>query len=392
MTDVVIAGPVRTAVGSFGGKLKDVSAVKLGAIVIQETLKRAGIRPNQVDEVIMGNVLQGGQGQNPARQAAIHSGIPQEVPSFTVNKVCASGLKPVMLAAQAIKCGDAEIIVAGGMENMNQAPFAMMKARWGYRMGNGDMVDLMIHDGLWDIFNQYHMGITAENVAERFGITRQEQDEFACRSQSRTKEAMEKGYFKEEIVPVEIPQRKGPPMVFETDEFPRPETNLEALSKLRPAFKPDGTVTAGNASGINDSAAAVVVLSASSARELGVEPWASIVSYASTGVDPAIMGIAPIPASRKALEKAGLTIKDIDLVEANEAFAAQSIVVARELEFDMNRVNCCGGAISLGHPIGASGTRILVTLLHSMKRLGARTGLATMCIGGGQGAAIVVRR
>jgi acetyl-CoA C-acetyltransferase len=392
MKEVVIAGPVRTAIGSFGGSLKDVSAVQLGSIVIREALKRSGIRPDQVDEVIMGNVIQAGLGQNPARQAAIHAGIPHEVPSFTVNKVCASGLKPVMLAVQAIRAGDAEIIVAGGMENMSQAPYAAMKARWGYRMGDGEMVDLMIRDGLWDAFNQYHMGITAENVVQRFGVERREQDELAELSQARTREAMEKGYFREEIVPVEIPQRKGPPTEFDTDEFPRPGTSMEALARLRPAFKPDGTVTAGNSSGINDSAAAMVVLSAARASELGVKPWATIVSYATVGVDPSIMGIAPIPASKKALEKAGLAIQDIDLVEANEAFAAQSVVVARELALDMSRVNCCGGAISLGHPIGASGARILVTLLHSMKRLGSRTGLATMCIGGGQGAAIVVRR
>lgn len=392
MTKVVIATAVRTPVGSFGRSLASVSAVELGVVALKEALRRINLAPDMVDEVILGNVLQAGQGQNPARQVAIKAGIPYEVPAFTVNKVCASGLKSVILAAQAIMVGDAEVVVAGGIENMSQAPYAVPKARWGHRMGDGSLVDLMIFDGLWDIFNGYHMGITAENVAERFGISREEQDQFALRSQQKAEAAIKEGKFKEEIVPVQIPQRKGDPIIFDTDEHPRFGTTLEALSKLPPAFKKDGTVTAGNASGINDGAAVVIVMSERKASELGIEPMARIVSYASAGVDPAIMGTGPIPASRKALKKAGWTVDDLDLIEANEAFAAQAIAVNREMGWDVEKVNVNGGAIALGHPIGASGARILTTLLYEMKRRNARRGLATLCIGGGQGCALTVER
>ena len=390
MRDIVIVNCVRTAVGTFGGSLKDVSAIDLGIKVIEEVVKRAGLKGDQIDEVIMGDVLQTGLGQNPARQAAIGAGIPQEVPSFTVNKVCASGLKPVMLAAQAIMVGDADIIVAGGIENMSRAPYALNKARWGIRMNDDKLVDLMIRDGLWDIFNDYHMGITAENIAERFGITREEQDDFTLGSQVKAAGAIEAGRFKEEIVPIEIPQRRGDPKVFDTDEHPRPKTTKEALAKLPPAFKKGGSVTAGNASGINDGAGAVVVMSKEKADELGLKPMAKIKSYATAGVDPAIMGTAPVPASKKALEKAGLTVSDLDLIEANEAFASQAIYVNREMGWDLERVNVNGGAIAIGHPIGASGARILTTLLYEMKKRGSKLGLATLCIGGGQGAAIIV--
>ena len=390
MREIVIVNGVRTAVGTFGGSLKDVPAVKLGAKVIEEVVKRTGLKADQIDEVIMGNVLQTGLGQNPARQASIGAGIPQEVPSYTVNKVCASGLKPVMLASQAIMVGDAEIIIAGGMENMSMTPYAINKARWGIRMNDDKLVDLMIHDGLWDIFNGYHMGITAENVAESFGITREEQDDFALRSQMKAARAIEEGRFKDEIVPIEIPLRKGEGKAFDTDEYPRPDTTKEALAKLRPAFKKDGTVTAGNASGINDGAAALIIMSKEKADELGLKPMATIRSYATAGVDPAIMGTAPVPASKKALAKAKLTVPDLDLIEANEAFASQAIFVNREMRWDLDKVNVNGGAIALGHPIGASGARILITLLHEMKKRGSNLGLATLCIGGGQGAAIIV--
>ncbi|MBI4620960.1 MAG: acetyl-CoA C-acetyltransferase [Desulfobacterales bacterium] len=390
MREVVIINGVRTAVGTFGGSLKDVPAVKLGAKVIEEVVKRTGLKGNQIDEIIMGNVLQAGLGQNPARQAAIDAGIPQEVPSYTVNKVCASGIKSVMLAAQAIMVGDAEIIIAGGLENMSMTPYAINKARWGVRMNDDKLVDLMIHDGLWDIFNGYHMGITAENVADSFGITREEQDDFALRSQIKTARAIEKGRFKDEIVPIEIPLRKGEMKTFDTDEHPRPDTTKETLAKLRPAFKKDGTVTAGNASGINDGAAALVIMSKQKADELGLKPMAVIKSYATAGVDPAIMGTAPVPASKKALAKAKLAVSDLDLIEANEAFASQAIFVNREMGWDLDKVNVNGGAIALGHPIGASGARILVTLLYEMKKRGSKMGLATLCIGGGQGAAIIV--
>ncbi|HCX89989.1 MAG: acetyl-CoA C-acyltransferase [Deltaproteobacteria bacterium CG_4_8_14_3_um_filter_43_13] len=390
MREVVIINGVRTAVGTFGGSFKDVPAVKLGAKVIEEVVKRTGLKGNQIDEIIMGNVLQAGLGQNPARQAAIDAGIPQEVPSYTVNKVCASGLKSVMLAAQAIMVGDAEIIIAGGLENMSMTPYAINKARWGIRMNDDKLVDLMIHDGLWDIFNGYHMGITAENVADSFGITREEQDDFALRSQMKTARAIEEGRFKDEIVPIEIPLRKGEVKTFDTDEHPRPDTTKETLAKLRPAFKKDGTVTAGNASGINDGAAALVIMSKQKADELGLKPMAAIKSYATAGVDPAIMGTAPVPASKKALAKAKLVVSDLDLIEANEAFASQAIFVNREMGWDLDKVNVNGGAIALGHPIGASGARILVTLLYEMKKRGSKMGLATLCIGGGQGAAIIV--
>ena len=391
--EIVIASACRTAIGSFGGTLKNTPAVELGATVIKEAVNRAGLKPEQVDEVIFGNVLQAGLGQNPARQAALKAGLPETSTAFTVNIVCGSGLKSVALAAGLIQAGDADIIVAGGMENMSLAPYAMPAARWGARMFNTNMVDVMVNDGLWDAFNNYHMGITAENVAEQWGLTREMQDEFALASQQKAEAAIKAGKFKDEIVPVMIPQKKGDPVAFDTDEFPRFGATIEALAKLKPAFKKDGgTVTAGNASGINDSAAAVVVMTKEKAEELGIKPLATIVSYATGGVDPKIMGTGPIPASRKAMEKAGLTIKDIDLIEANEAFAAQSLAVAHDLEFDMDKVNVNGGAIALGHPIGASGCRILVTLLYEMQKRDSKLGLATLCIGGGQGQALIVKR
>ena len=390
MREGVIASAVRTAIGKFGGSLTPLSAPQMGAVVIKEALDRAALKPEQVDEVIMGNVLQAGLGQNPARQAAIFAGLPVEVPAFTVNKVCGSGLKCVELAAQSILAGDNDIVVAGGMESMSNAPFTVPgKARWGLKMGDQKMVDVMIRDGLWDAFNDYHMGITSENVAEKFGVTREDQDEVACRSQQRAIEAIKSGAFKEEIVPVTIKTKKGE-KVFDTDEFPKEGTTMEVLAKLRPAFKKGGTVTAGNASGLNDGAAALVIMSADKAKELGIKPMAKIVSYASAGVDPAIMGIGPIPASRKALAKAGLEVKDMDLVEANEAFAAQTVEVGRELQLDWAKTNVNGGAIALGHPIGASGARILVTLLYALKHRDKKRGLATLCIGGGMGTATVV--
>jgi acetyl-CoA C-acetyltransferase len=390
MREVAIVSAARTAVGTFGGGLRDIPAVELGKIAVEEALKRARIEPGQVEEVILGNVLQAGQGQNPARQVLIRSGIPKEVPGTTINKVCASGLKSVMMAAQAIKAGDADIIVAGGIESMSQAPFYVPGARWGYRMNDGTLVDGMIQDGLLDIFNRYHMGVTAENVAEKFGVSRQEQDAFAFQSQQKAGKAIQSGRFKEEIVPVIIPQRKGDPAVFATDEHPRPNTTKEALASLRPAFKKDGTVTAGNASGINDGAAAVVVMSAEKVKALGLEPLAWIKSYSTAGVAPEIMGTGPVPASQKALAKAGLTVKDLDLIEANEAFAAQAVYVNRMMGFDIEKVNVNGGAIALGHPIGASGARILITLLFEMKKRRAHLGLATLCVGGGLGAAMIV--
>ncbi|MCO5387857.1 acetyl-CoA C-acetyltransferase [Desulfosporosinus sp.] len=392
MREVVIVSAVRTPVGSFLGALGQTSAADLGAIVIREAMKRAGITPDQVDEVIMGNVLQGGLGQNPARQASIKAGIPQEVPSWTLNKVCGSGIKSVVCAAQAIISEDADIVIAGGMESMSLAPYALPKARTGYRMGNSSFVDTMIIDGLTDAMNNIHMGLTAENIAEQFGISRDEQDHYAVSSQSRAEAAIKAGKFEEEIVPVSIPQRKGDPHVVSQDEFPRFGATYEALAKLKGAFKKDGTVTAGNASGINDGAAAVVVMAKEKAAELGITPLATITSWGSAGVDPLIMGTGPIPASRKALEKAGLKIEDIDLVEANEAFASQTLGVAKELQLDMAKTNVNGGAIAIGHPVGASGTRILVTLLHEMKRKNAHRGLATLCIGGGQGIAMIVER
>jgi acetyl-CoA C-acetyltransferase len=388
--EVVIVSAVRTAIGSFNGALKDVEAPKLGATVIQEALAKAGVKPEQVDEVIMGNVLQAGLGQNPARQAAILAGLPESVSSMTINKVCGSGLKAVHLATQAIVAGDAEIVVAGGMENMSRAPYLLKNARNGFKMGDQKLVDSMISDGLWCAFNDYHMGITAENLCDKYKITRDEQDEFAAWSQEKATKAIEEGKFKEEIVPVVIPQRKGDPIVFEQDEYPRKGTTVEKLASLKPAFKKDGSVTAGNASGINDGAAAVVVMSKKKAEELGIKPLVTIKANASAGVDPSIMGIGPVSAVRKVLEKASLSMEDIELIEANEAFAAQSLAVDRELRFNRDILNVNGGAIALGHPIGASGARILVTLIHEMRRRKAKKGLATLCIGGGQGVATIV--
>lgn len=392
MREVVIASAVRTPIGAFGGSLKDVSAADLGALVIKEALNRAGVKGELVEEVIMGNVIQAGLGQNIARQATIKAGLPVEVPAMTVNKVCGSGLRTVSLAAQIIKAGDADIIVAGGTENMSQAPYLLKTARWGQRMGDGKMVDSMINDALWDAFNNYHMGVTAENIATEWNLTREEQDEFALNSQLKAEAAIKAGKFKEEIVPVLIPQRKGEPKVFDTDEFPRLGSTIEGLAKLKAAFVKDGTVTAGNASGINDGAAAFVVMSAEKAEELGITPLAKIVSYGQKGLDPSIMGYGPFHATKKALEVANLKIEDLDLIEANEAFAAQSLAVAKDLKFDMSKVNVNGGAIALGHPVGASGARILVTLIHEMQKRDAKKGLATLCIGGGMGTALIVER
>lgn len=392
MQEIVIASAVRTPIGSFSGALGQMQASDLGALVIKEAIQRAGIDPEQVDEVILGNVLQGGQGQNPARQAAIKAGLKNEVPSWTLNKLCGSGLKSVIAAVQAILAGDAEIIVAGGMESMSTAPYVLPKARQGFRMGNGEIIDSMVYDGLTDAFHGIHMGLTAENVAELYGITREAQDKYALQSQNRAEAAIRSGKFTEEIVPVLIPQRKGEPVRFEQDEFPRFGLTYNALEKLRPAFKKEGSVTAGNASGINDGAAAFVIMSKAKALELGIEPLATIKSWASAGVDPKLMGTGPIPASRKALEKAGLKVEDMDLVEANEAFAAQALAVIQDLGLLPEKTNVNGGAIALGHPIGASGARILVTLLHEMKRQNVKRGLATLCIGGGQGIAMVVEK
>jgi acetyl-CoA C-acetyltransferase len=391
MREVVIVSATRTAIGSFGGTLKDVPAVDLGAIVIKEAIYRAGIKPEIVDEVIMGNVLQAGLGQNAARQAMVKAGIPVEVPAMTINKVCGSGLRAVSLACQIIKAGDADVIIAGGMENMSRAPYLLNNARWGQRMGNGELIDEMINDGLTDVFNKYHMGITAENIAEKWGITREEQDQFALASQNKAEAAIKARKFEDEIVPVAIKTKKGE-VIFEKDEFPRFGITIESLTKLKPAFKKDGTVTAGNASGINDCAAAVIVMSAEKAAELGIKPLAKVVSYGQRGLEPSIMGYGPFHATKKALELSGLKIEDIDLIEANEAFAAQSLAVAKDLKFNMDKVNVNGGAIALGHPIGASGTRILVSLLHEMKRRNVKTGLATLCIGGGMGTALIVER
>ncbi len=392
MREVVIVSAVRTAIGSFGGSLKDIPAAELGSIVIKEAVNRAGIKPELVEEVVMGNVIQAGQGQNVARQAAVKAGLPVGVPAMTINKVCGSGLRCVALAAQMIKAGDCDVVIAGGMENMSLAPYAMPGARWGQRMGDGKMVDTMIKDALWDAFNDYHMGVTAENIAKECGLTREMQDEFALNSQLKAEKAIKEGKFIDEIVPVVIPQRKGEPKVFDQDEFPRFGSTIEKMAKLRPSFIKDGTVTAANASGINDGAAAFVVMSAEKAQELGVKPMAKIVSYGSKGLDPAIMGYGPFHATKKALEVAGLTVEDMDLIEANEAFAAQSLAVAKDLNFDMEKVNVNGGAIALGHPVGASGARILVTLLHEMEKRDAKKGLATLCIGGGMGTALVVER
>lgn len=388
--EAVIVSALRTPIGSFGGSLSKVSAVELGAAVIKEVLEKAGVAADQVDEVIMGNVLQAGLGQNPARQASLRAGLPQQVPAYTINKVCGSGLKTVHLAAQAIAAGDADIIVAGGMENMSQAPYLMQGARDGFKMGDQKLVDSMIHDGLWCAENHYHMGVTAENIVSQCGLERGEQDKFAAWSQEKAAAAIEAGKFTDEIIPVEIPQRKGDPVVFDTDEYVKPNTTAEKLGNLRPAFKKDGSVTAGNASGINDGAAAVLVMSRSKAEELGLKPLAVIRANASAGVDPSVMGLGPIPATKKALGKAGIEVSDLDLIEANEAFAAQALAVGKELEFSDEILNVNGGAIALGHPIGASGTRVLVTLIHELKRRGGKYGLATLCIGGGQGVSTVI--
>jgi len=395
MQKVVISEPLRTAIGSFGGTLKDTSTVKLGSTVIKEILKRTNVDPKEIDDCIMGSILTAGQGMNTSRQIALDAGLPIETPAFTINRVCGSGVQSIALAAQAIKAGDAETIIAGGVENMNQAPFYLNKARYGYKMGmpKEEIVDGMVYDGLWDIFNDYHMGVTAENLAEAYNISREEQDQFAYKSQVKYKAAMEEGKFKNEIVPVMIPQRRADPIPFEIDEHPKGNTTIEGLSKLRPAFKKDGTVTAGNASGINDGAAAVLVTSDEKSKELGLKPVASIISYAVAGVDPSIMGIGPVPAIQKALDKAGLSLDDIDLFELNEAFAAQSLAVLRDLPIPEDKINVNGGAIALGHPIGASGTRILVTLLHEMKkREDVKLGLASLCIGGGMGIAMIVEK
>jgi len=392
MENIVIVAAGRTAVGSFSGGLADVPASTLGATVIKGLLARAGLKPEQIDEVIMGQVLTTAMGQNPARQAVIEAGLPVEVPAMTINKVCGSGLKAMHLAAQALRCGDADIIIAGGQENMSMSPHAVLGSRKGQRMGDWNMVDVMIKDGLSDAFNNYHMGFTAENIADQCQFSRAEQDAFAAASQQKTEAATKAGYFKAEIIPVSIPQRKGDPLVFDTDEFPRAGTTAESLGKLRPAFKKDGTVTAGNASGINDGAAAVVMTTESRAKALGLPILARVVAYASAGVKPEIMGTGPIPASRKCLEKSGWTVADLDLIEANEAFAAQAMCVNRDMDWDMSKVNVNGGAISIGHPIGASGARVLVTLLHEMIRRDVHKGLATLCIGGGMGVAMTIER
>ena len=392
MRDVVIASACRTAIGTFGGSLKGFSAIQLGTLVITEALKRAGVRAEGVDEVIMGQVLQAGLGENPARQCAVNAGVPVEVPAFTVNKVCGSGLKAVALGAQAIAAGEADVIVAGGMESMTNAPYLLSKARWGVRMGDEPLVDTMLRDGLLDPWTGVHMGITAENVAERFGIGRAEQDAFASESIRRAVHAIEAGDFRDEIVPIEVTQRKGPSFVFDTDELPGTRPAPDVMGTLRPAFKADGTVTAGNASGINDGAAAVVLLSAERADDLDVTPLARVRASASAGVEPQLMGTGPIAAVSRVLERAHLAIGDLGLIESNEAFAAQALAVSRSLGFPSEITNVAGGAIALGHPIGASGCRILVTLLHAMRRLSRRRGLATLCIGGGQGIAMVVER
>jgi len=426
MGEVVIVSGARTAIGTFGASLKDVPAIKLGAIVIREVIKRAGLKPVtkkeilelapdalkwtgmtelekshyqwddslneiQVDEVIMGNVLQAGQGQNPARQAMIYGGVPKETNAFTINKVCASGLKAIVLGAQSIQLGEADVVVAGGMENMSQTPYAFPQGRWGARMFNQEMVDLMVFDGLYEIFYGYHMGVTAENIAEKYGISRREQDEFGLLSHQRARAAIKNGIFKEEIVPVVIPQKKGEVLTFDTDERPM-DTSLEKMAKLPTAFKPGGTVTAGNASGINDAAAAVLLMSKERAKALKLETLGTIRSYASGAIDPAYMGLGPIPAVKKALKKAGLSLNDIGLIELNEAFASQSIACIRELQFDMEKTNVNGSGISLGHPIGCTGARLIVTLLHEMNRRKVNLGLVTLCIGGGQGMAMVVEK
>ncbi len=392
MTDIVIVAAARTAVGKFGGSLAKVPAAELGATVIRDLLRRSGLPGNQVSEVIMGQVLQAGCGQNPARQAVIKAGLPNAVPGMTINKVCGSGLKAVMLAAQAIRDGDAEVVIAGGQENMSASPHVVPNSREGQRMGNWTLVDTMINDGLWDVYNQYHMGITAENVAKQYGVSREAQDALALASQQKAAAAQDAGRFKDEIVPVLIPQKKGDPLAFDVDEFVNRKTNAEALAGLRPAFDKAGSVTAGNASGINDGAAAVMVMSAKRAEQLGLKVLGRIASYASAGLDPAIMGMGPVPAARRALERAGWKAADLDLLEINEAFAAQACAVHQEMGWDTSKVNVNGGAIAIGHPIGASGCRILVTLLHEMARRDAKKGIASLCIGGGMGVALTIER
>ena len=392
MREVVIASAVRTAIGTFGGSLKDIPAVDLGALVIKEAVNRAGIKPELVNEVVMGNVIQAGLGQNVARQSAVKAGLPIEIPAMTINMVCGSGLRSVALAAQMIKAGDCDVVVAGGMENMSRAPYALETTRWGQRMGDGKIVDTMIKDALSDAFNNYHMGVTAENIVKEWELTREELDEFSLNSQLKAEKAIKEGKFKDEIVPVMVPQRKGEPKVFDTDEGPRFGSTIEGLARLKPCFIKDGKVTAGNSSGINDGAAAFVVMSAEKAEELGVTPLATIVSYGHKGLDPAIMGYGPFHATKAVMQSANLTVEDMDLIEANEAFAAQSIAVAKDLHFDMSKVNVNGGAVALGHPVGASGARLLVTLLHEMQRRDAKKGLATLCIGGGMGTAMIVER
>ncbi len=392
MKEVVIVSAARTAVGSFGGSLSKLSAAEIGAVAAKEAIKRAGIDPAIIDEAIIGNVISAGLGQNVGRQVALKAGLKEESTAISINKVCGSGIKAGTLAAQAIKSGDADVILCGGTESMSNAPYVLPTSRWGQRMGDSTMVDTMIKDGLWDAFYDYHMGVTAENIAEKWGLTREMQDEFALSSQLKAEKAVKEGRFKDEIVPVEIPQRKGDPIVFDTDEFPKFGSTIEKLGKLKPAFKKGGTVTAGNASGINDGAAMFIVMSKEKAEQLGVNYLATIKSYASAGLDPQIMGYGPFEATSKALSKAGLTVEDLDLIEANEAFAAQSLAVAKDLKFDMNKVNVNGGAIAIGHPVGASGARILTTLIYEMIKRDNKKGLATLCIGGGQGIAIVIER
>jgi acetyl-CoA C-acetyltransferase len=392
VTDIVIVAATRTAIGKFGGALAKIPAPELGATVIRELLARAKLQPDQISEVILGQVLAAGSGQNPARQALIKAGLPAAIPAMTINKVCGSGLKAVMLAAQALRCGDADIVIAGGQENMSAAPHVLPGSRDGFRMGDAKLVDTMIVDGLWDVFNQYHMGTTAENVAKQYGISRAQQDEFSVASQNKAEAAQKAGKFKDEIVPVMIPQRKGDPLAFAADEFIKTGTTLESISGLRPAFAKDGSVTAANASGINDGAAGVVVMSAERAAKLGLKPLAKIKAFASSGVDPSIMGMGPVSASRRCLEKAGWKPADLDLMEINEAFAAQACAVNKEMGWDTSKINVNGGAIALGHPIGASGCRVLVTLLYEMARRDAKKGLASLCIGGGMGVAMAVER
>jgi acetyl-CoA C-acetyltransferase len=392
MTDVVIVSAARTGVGKFGGSLAKIPAPELGATVIRAVLERAGVKPEQVSEVIMGQVLAAGSGQNPARQSLIKAGLPTAVPGMTINKVCGSGLKAVMLAANAIIAGDADIIVAGGQENMSAAPHVLPNSRDGFRMGDAKLIDTMIYDGLWDVYNQYHMGMTAENVAKEYGITREQQDAFAALSQNKAEAAQKSGRFNDEIVPIQIPQKKGDPLSFATDEFVRHGVTAEALAGLKPAFSKEGSVTAANASGINDGAAAVVVMSAKKAEALGLTPLARIKAYANAGVDPKVMGMGPVPASRRCLERAGWSVNDLDLAEINEAFAAQALAVHKQMGWDTSKINVNGGAIAIGHPIGASGCRVLVTLLHEMQKRDAKRGLASLCIGGGMGVALAVER